>query len=780
MQPQVLPAYTSFKLHTRAREIADFNRKRRHNALRLKNRFADIIERYGHDFEDVGDVIDLETEEVVVDNGHLRDMEGELDPAYELCDSEDEGEGEGEGVVVDEDGDEMDELGVDMLTEGEIRELRGLNVPGTEEEEDETMDGEEQIHSTEQDENVDTALITLPTADLCSIGEPRKFEAPMFPQLEMAVNTMTSMLQRQMMAMLGQVLPGQKAPQPMPESRQIPPAPAPQTSLKRRYDDIANGRRIYTQSPEPRTSSPQSQALKRRRISDAHEQEEDQSSGASRRDSRSSPILKKGLGTSHAQMQEALFGKLPKSMSERPQRSMRLRPPRTRSGTIAERKSSPAKLLTKISQFLPDEDTSEDELSFHVSPRGVKATTPEAPPEGASSPKLSTPTADVRKAATPRAISPRASTPEISSSKDRHLEPSAVRDNTPTAAAPKDIASEASSLEANTRSVSSPTAGISSANMSEPRTPKASPPAAASSLNITGPETSLSLSHVSECRSPIPPRKPSPRVVIIRKYVAVSEVWETDEASDPDLVTRSASSEHKRRRRSIALLSEQQNKMNSRIPTPFDKTTVDSSVELLQPLDSNGNMLADDEESRLPKQDSSEAMSDPAPKNAKKRPRRTTLSRLLAEAEQYTAMWHPEEKNATCHGQREGRPRRDSPMTNKPEAVMTTRRMKSRSSGGGQRYSDSQSMSADSYATKSEDEPGENGEPSTEPATDGPMTVVNVTTLKASPAPHEAHGTLQRSTALRTRRTSSARRRTIKAVIPDSEEEIEQSQEAEM
>lgn len=69
-------------------------------------------------------MIDLGTGKVVVDNGHLRDMEGELDPAYDLCawgDEEEEGEG---GFAVDEE--EIDELGVDMLTEGEAEALRGV------------------------------------------------------------------------------------------------------------------------------------------------------------------------------------------------------------------------------------------------------------------------------------------------------------------------------------------------------------------------------------------------------------------------------------------------------------------------------------------------------------------------------------------------------------------------------------------------------------------------------------------------------------------------------
>lgn len=226
MKPQEPPSlHHTNHSRTHTRELADFNRKRRHNALRLKNRFADIIERYGHDFEDVGDVIDLETEKVVVDNGHLSNMERELDPAYDLCtwgEDEEGGEGEEEEALL-VDSEEIDELGADMLTEGEIEALRGGPVFQMDDGGDGDLGEESQVHLASREEDMDMALVTLPPTELSpvSIGEQKKFEAPMFPQLEVAVNSMTSMLQQQMMAMLGQVLPPQTIPQPMPESRQV-------------------------------------------------------------------------------------------------------------------------------------------------------------------------------------------------------------------------------------------------------------------------------------------------------------------------------------------------------------------------------------------------------------------------------------------------------------------------------------------------------------------------------------------------------------------------------
>jgi hypothetical protein len=55
------------------RELKDLNKER------LRNAFDDIIGKYAHDFSTVGDEIDLETGEIVVNNGHLRRMRDEQD-----------------------------------------------------------------------------------------------------------------------------------------------------------------------------------------------------------------------------------------------------------------------------------------------------------------------------------------------------------------------------------------------------------------------------------------------------------------------------------------------------------------------------------------------------------------------------------------------------------------------------------------------------------------------------------------------------------------------------
>lgn len=53
--------------------------QRRTNELRLKSRFDAIYDKYDRDFTGIGDVIDLRTGEIVVDNGHLKRMRHERD-----------------------------------------------------------------------------------------------------------------------------------------------------------------------------------------------------------------------------------------------------------------------------------------------------------------------------------------------------------------------------------------------------------------------------------------------------------------------------------------------------------------------------------------------------------------------------------------------------------------------------------------------------------------------------------------------------------------------------
>lgn len=57
----------------------DLQARRAQNTLRLKSTWDSICERYGVDFEGVGDEIDLMTGEIVVNNGHIEGMTSERD-----------------------------------------------------------------------------------------------------------------------------------------------------------------------------------------------------------------------------------------------------------------------------------------------------------------------------------------------------------------------------------------------------------------------------------------------------------------------------------------------------------------------------------------------------------------------------------------------------------------------------------------------------------------------------------------------------------------------------
>jgi len=60
-------------------DAIDLQVERERNDLNLKGAFEDIIKKYSKDFTDVGDEIDLETGEIIINNGHLSRMRDERD-----------------------------------------------------------------------------------------------------------------------------------------------------------------------------------------------------------------------------------------------------------------------------------------------------------------------------------------------------------------------------------------------------------------------------------------------------------------------------------------------------------------------------------------------------------------------------------------------------------------------------------------------------------------------------------------------------------------------------
>lgn len=88
------------KKRARVHEEIDVHEARRANDLRLKSRFEDIFKKYGRDFGTVGDEIDLRTGEIIVNNGHLQEMDNEQDVGRGLWDDfhPDDDESETENV----------------------------------------------------------------------------------------------------------------------------------------------------------------------------------------------------------------------------------------------------------------------------------------------------------------------------------------------------------------------------------------------------------------------------------------------------------------------------------------------------------------------------------------------------------------------------------------------------------------------------------------------------------------------------------------------------------
>ena len=77
----------------------DLHARRAQNDFRLKSIFESIFDKYGKDFDGIGDEIDMETGEIVVNNGHLLGMTNERDAGNgeysceELGDSNDDDDG---------------------------------------------------------------------------------------------------------------------------------------------------------------------------------------------------------------------------------------------------------------------------------------------------------------------------------------------------------------------------------------------------------------------------------------------------------------------------------------------------------------------------------------------------------------------------------------------------------------------------------------------------------------------------------------------------------------
>ena len=98
---------------------------RARNDLKLKSTFESIFEKYSQDFSGVGDEIDFETGEIVVNNGHLLGMRDEVDIGYDKDDETDElGDGRLSGLEQEELPDLYVEKSLDLQYEEQEQHTR--------------------------------------------------------------------------------------------------------------------------------------------------------------------------------------------------------------------------------------------------------------------------------------------------------------------------------------------------------------------------------------------------------------------------------------------------------------------------------------------------------------------------------------------------------------------------------------------------------------------------------------------------------------------------------
>ncbi|KAK3671242.1 hypothetical protein LTR78_008877 [Recurvomyces mirabilis] len=123
----------------------ELRRDRNANDQRLRGRFEHIFAKYSRDFTDVGDQIDIETGEIVIDNGHLRNMLHEADPgqgsrSLQLLEHEDDSASDDGDVSDDGDDDELEsdssDSDVDELANGYDQDIAQDTESGPEDESD--------------------------------------------------------------------------------------------------------------------------------------------------------------------------------------------------------------------------------------------------------------------------------------------------------------------------------------------------------------------------------------------------------------------------------------------------------------------------------------------------------------------------------------------------------------------------------------------------------------------------------------------------------------------
>ncbi|KAL7939660.1 hypothetical protein V8C35DRAFT_287298 [Trichoderma chlorosporum] len=139
---------------------------------RFQATMAHIFEKYGRDFEGIGDEIDLETGEIVVNNGHVRNMRDEGDvgdgQGGDLADGEDD---EDEGILLEDLFDDEEAYGDEDTGE----ERRHVGFDKDAQDGNDTDDDEEDriIQGREASRNSHSTALVLGSSSANALGVPR-------------------------------------------------------------------------------------------------------------------------------------------------------------------------------------------------------------------------------------------------------------------------------------------------------------------------------------------------------------------------------------------------------------------------------------------------------------------------------------------------------------------------------------------------------------------------------------------------------------------------------
>ncbi|KAL0254274.1 hypothetical protein SLS55_009748 [Diplodia seriata] len=166
-------------------DLSDLERERHQNDMRLKNTFEHIFDKYERDFTDIGDEVDLETGEIVVNNGHLARLEDERDTGEGFEEWYEEDDDDVDDVVdaypyerYEWDGAEYEEEGEESFDELEENGQQGEDMGSIE------YEDQEQVNTWAEDEEVmdlePTTEVEDPTeaTGIEDIKNPDLFQGP--------------------------------------------------------------------------------------------------------------------------------------------------------------------------------------------------------------------------------------------------------------------------------------------------------------------------------------------------------------------------------------------------------------------------------------------------------------------------------------------------------------------------------------------------------------------------------------------------------------------------